>query len=49
MMMIIVSGEQDVTMPVSKGAATALARTNNLGPGYLSGAIIITMVTIIMM
>ena len=49
MMMIIVSGEQDVTVPVSKGAATALAWTNNLGPGYISGATIITMVTIIMM
>ena len=49
MMMIIVSGEQDVTVPVSKGTATTLAWTSNLGPGYLSGATIITMVMLMLM
>ena len=40
-LMVTLPGEQNSTVPVSKGAAIAVAWTSNLGPSYLSGAIII--------
>ena len=39
--LVTLPGEQNSTVPVFKGAAIAVAWTSNLGPSYLSGAIII--------